>query len=344
MTHTPLVSVVMPAYNAEPYVGTAVESVLTQTFRDFELFVVNDGSRDGTGLILRRFLDPRLVVIERDHQGVVACLDYGFQASRGKYIARMDADDVALPDRLARQVGYLETHPEVGILGSAYHIIDGAGTGLGMRRWPQTDLEIRWVSLLANPFGGSTVMVRRDVLARHGLRHDPNFWAAEDYDLWTRILKHCKGWSLPSPLILYRAHASSITGRHRDTQLRHHDVIAFRTIGEYLPDFRVTLSEVSRLRAAFGVAREVWSGTDEALRLAERYLDLFRAFATCRSDVLGVSALRRQVAVRVAHRVASFPPRRGFGRVLCRLLRMDPFLPLTSIQAFAEVLKERVQS
>jgi hypothetical protein len=320
----------MPAYNAGPYVDQAVKSILSQTLGDFELIIVDDGSRDGTGSILRRLTDRRVILVEQDHRGVVDCLNYGFAVGRGRYVARMDADDIALPHRLARQVAYLETHSDVGILGSAYRIIDASGKSLGLRRWPQTDLEIRWVSLLANPFGGSTVMIRRELLVRHGLRHDSGLWAAEDYDLWTRILRYSRGWSLCSPLVLYRAHASSTTGRHRSTQLLHHDVVACRTIGECLPDFPITPVEVSRLRAAFGVPRGGQPDADETVRMAERYLDLFKAFADSYRGNPGMAALQRQVAVRVARRVASIPPRRGIGRVLCQLLRMDPLLPVTA--------------
>src|SRR5258708_3751905 len=120
MPCSPAVSVVMPAYNSEPHIAEAIESILAQTFTDFEFIIINDGSTDGTRSILHAFAagDSRISIYEHANSGLVVSLNRGCQMARGKYIARMDADDVSLPTRLAKQFNYLERNSEVGIIGT----------------------------------------------------------------------------------------------------------------------------------------------------------------------------------------------------------------------------------
>ena len=121
LSNITLVTVLMPVYNAEKYVKQAIQSILDQTYKSFELLIINDGSVDGSAHIIKSFQDPRIRFIENEKNlGLIATLNKGFDLSKGKYVARMDADDVAMPKRLKSQVAYMESHPEIGVYGSAY--------------------------------------------------------------------------------------------------------------------------------------------------------------------------------------------------------------------------------
>jgi glycosyltransferase involved in cell wall biosynthesis len=203
----------MSVFNGAAYVGEAVESILKQSFRDFEFLVINDGSRDGSPEILDGFqqADARIRVIHQDNQGLIASLNRGCAQARGTYIARMDADDVAVPERLALQVAFLGAHPEVAVLGGVVESIDGSGRSLGYRRYPVDSLEIRTELLDSNVVWHPTVMIRRDAYeAVGGFRNVP---AAEDYDLWLRIADRAQIANLPNVLLKYRIHDSQITAK-----------------------------------------------------------------------------------------------------------------------------------
>lgn len=210
----PKVSVILPVYNGERFVRESIESVLGQTFTDFELIIINDGSTDGTGEILNSFTDPRIVLIERENRGLVDTLNEGLSFAHGEYVARIDADDVMLPERLAKQVAYLDEHPKVAVLGGWAEIINGAGEVIGSYKYPPTGKGgLRAYILKHNPLIHPTVMYRRDAILRVGgyrqYRH------IEDYELWTRVLAKYRGANLPEIIIKYRVHGGSITSKHR---------------------------------------------------------------------------------------------------------------------------------
>ncbi|MBD2724669.1 glycosyltransferase family 2 protein [Hymenobacter armeniacus] len=200
----PLVSVVMPVYNSAPYVAEAVASILNQTFTDFELLIFNDGSTDGSGMLLRGFTDARIRLFDyADNVGYVAHLNHALELARGPYLARMDADDVADPDRLARQVALLEAHPEIGLCGTAYREF---GSRQGLVPVPETDAEIRRWLLRSSPFGHPTVLLRTDIVRQHRLRYDAAAMPAEDYRLWYELSRVTQLANLPEPLLAYRVH------------------------------------------------------------------------------------------------------------------------------------------
>ncbi|UOQ98306.1 glycosyltransferase family 2 protein [Hymenobacter sp. 5317J-9] len=202
----PLVSVVMPVYNCAPYVTEAVMSILNQTFTDFELLIFNDGSTDGSGAVLRGFADPRIRLFDyAENVGYVAHLNHALELARGTYLARMDADDVADPDRLARQVALLQAHPEVGLCGTAYREF---GSRQGLVAVPETDAEIRRWMLRSSPFGHPTVLLRKDVVLENCLRYDAAAMPAEDYRLWYELSRVTQLANLPEPLLAYRVHST----------------------------------------------------------------------------------------------------------------------------------------
>lgn len=212
----PGVSVLMSVHNGEPWVSAAVESVLGQTFGDFELIVVDDGSTDRTGEILDRFRDPRLRVVHQSHQGLTRSLNRALAVARAPLVARMDADDVSLPERLSRQVAFLEAHPEVGVLGTGCRDVDPLGGVRRVYRPPETDPEIRRALIRRNPFIHASVMVRREALERAGL-YDEAVPVAQDYDLWVRMSRITRLANLPEPLVLRRL-TPGMTSLARDTE------------------------------------------------------------------------------------------------------------------------------
>lgn len=321
----------MPVYNCERFLREAVESILSQTFCDFEFIIVNDGSTDSTSAILKNYTDMRVTLVDRKHQGLVASLNQGLALAWGEYVAIMHGDDVALPTRLERQVGFLCQHLEVGILGTACRLIHVDGWDIGLQSWPVSDLDIRWTSLLASPFGHPTVMMRRRVVVESGLNYSESF-GAEDYDLWTRLLNYTRGANLREPLLKYRVHSESRTGKHRQIQLEEHDAIALRTIREQLPEFAISAEQVSQLRALFVGGREFTPVSDlQRVAMANLYLDMFENFISRHRGEPGLKALQRQETLRVARLVLRPPLQPGWMRIVGRLLTMAPSLPLLKV-------------
>jgi len=220
----PAVSVVMAVYNAEPWLVEAVDSVLGQTFADFELVVVDDGSVDATPEILRKLHDPRLRVITQRQLGQTPALNHGLRVARGVLIARMDGDDVALPARFARQVAFLRAHPEVGLLGTACREISASGEVLRTITPPSDDRALRRVLIRTNPFTHSSMMFRRTVLDASGW-YDERFVVAQDYDLWLRMSRLTRLASLDEPLVLRRLAPGQLSSA-RDTTRIHDEVAA----------------------------------------------------------------------------------------------------------------------
>jgi glycosyltransferase involved in cell wall biosynthesis len=329
MSKRPRVTVVMPVYNNAPYVAAAIDSILRQTFVDFELLIVNDGSTDSTTKTVAGFSDPRLRLINREHRGLVASLNQGLAMASGEYVAIMHGDDVAFPTRLSRQVEFLSNHPEVGILGTAYRIIDMDGRNREKIVLPCDDLDIRWTTLLGNPFAHPTVMMRHQVIWDNGLYYRETFDIDEDYELWSRFIFYARAANLRSPLLKYRVHYHSRTGQYRQIQLEQHDAIALRTIRQQLPEFNITPEEVRQLRGLFVGGSEFIPGLlDRKISLSRLYLDMFAVFLARYSDEPGAQALRHQVALRVAYPIIRPPHPSGWRHMLQDLWAMYPALPL----------------
>ena len=220
-TGRPAVSVLMPVYNAERYLAEAVGSILAQTFADFEFLIVDDGSTDGSLAILRRFeaSDPRVRLVSRPNTGYVTALNEMLGMARGELLARMDADDVALPHRFARQVEFLRDHPEVDALGGAQEQIDARGRFLYIHRDPVGHEEIQEQALIGRcPLNHPSVMMRRHaVLDLGGYRTE--MMPSEDLDLWLRMGERGRLANLPEVVTRYRIHDGSISVSQQARQL-----------------------------------------------------------------------------------------------------------------------------
>lgn len=209
----PLVSVLMSVYNGDQFLREAVESILCQSLRDLELIVIDDGSTDATAEILDDYKskDPRVRVFHQENAGLIESLNRGAGFARGKYIARMDADDVSLTDRLMLQVDFLDRNPEVGVVGGAIEVITKTGKSARPDRHPCADHEIKLALLRGDtPLVHPTVLMRKDIFVSVG-GYRKVVRDAEDYDLWLRIAECCKLANLDAPVLKYRRHLGQVS-------------------------------------------------------------------------------------------------------------------------------------
>lgn len=214
MSTNPTISVILPAYNAARFLAEAIESILNQTFKDFELILINDGSHDQTKDIMLSYKekDARIVILDNDgNRGLSYSFNHGIEMARGKYIARMDADDVSLPNRFRKQVSYLERHPKISILGSSMIQINEKGDKMfTLNREPSHAL-IKFSSLFSTPIYHPTIMAKAEILKSN--HYNEGLSNSEDYELWSRLLfnNHIIFGNIKRPLLLYRAYPGSFT-------------------------------------------------------------------------------------------------------------------------------------
>jgi glycosyltransferase involved in cell wall biosynthesis len=216
----PAVTVLMSVYNGEEFLAEALASVFSQTFTDFELLVIDDGSSDRSAQILAQAGDPRLKVLTNlQNIGLTASLNRGLLQARGMYIARLDADDLALAGRLARQKTILDRQPGLGLVGSFAGKIDASGQPSGQWVTPLEPEDIYYLLNFRNCLTHSTVMYRRElVLGLGGYRQDRHY--AQDYDLWFRLSKKTRLALIPEMLVLWRQGRQGISATHKQEQDR----------------------------------------------------------------------------------------------------------------------------
>lgn len=203
------VSVLMPAYNAVEHIREAIDSILEQTFTDFEFLIIDDGSTDNTIEVIKEYSDPRIKLIHNDkNQGLIYSLNYGLDIAQGKYIARMDADDIALNTRFEKQVDFLENNPDISILGTAFAFL---GTPYEIHH-PNYNQEIRIKLLDDGAFAHPTVMMRRDVIISNNIRYNADYKYIEDYRFWVEAaIKNIKMANLDEMLLKYRQHSQQVS-------------------------------------------------------------------------------------------------------------------------------------
>lgn len=205
--HKPLVSVIMAAYNAEKYIGEAIESVRAQTFTDWELVIADDASTDSTGRIADEYArkEPRMRVIRLSkNSGQAIARNEAVKIARGKFLAILDADDIALPGRLEKQAAFLESRPDMAIAGSGAILIDASGKQIGSKSKPLESARIAFKLILQTQFIHSSVMMRKEAFDKLG-GYDTEYLYAEDYDLWCRMADAgLKLANLSEPLIKFR--------------------------------------------------------------------------------------------------------------------------------------------
>ncbi len=228
------ITVLLPVYNGERYLQETIQSLLAQTYTNFELLIVDDGSTDSSLEIIESFADDRIKILKnKERLKLSGALNRGMKEAKGKYIARMDADDIAFPDRLQRQFEYMEQHPDVGMCGTAIEIFGEVKTRNDI--YPKTAEEIKAYALFDCPFCHPTVMMRRDLFIKHDLWYDGTYYPTEDYELWTRAIDLFPTVNLDEVLLRYRVHDKSMTGSDWDAM----DKQAARSIKKFLDKLKI---------------------------------------------------------------------------------------------------------
>jgi len=234
---SPLVSVVMSVYNGETFLREAIESVLNQTSSDFEFIIINDGSSDKSLSIIQSYNDKRIILIDNEgNKGLIYSLNKGLEIAKGKYIARMDADDICLPERLDLQVKQFLNHPNAMIVGSDYYLLDGEKNKY-IKNINDSDY-LKAVLLFTPCFCHPTVMMK-NVFKDKQVFYDKDFIHAEDYKLWTDLYAFGDYLNIDKPLLKYRHHASQISNQKNESQLS----ISKRIRENYLEKLKFKVSE-----------------------------------------------------------------------------------------------------
>lgn len=207
---TPAVTILMPAYNAASFIRESIQNALDQTFRNFELLVIDDGSTDSTCEVAASFPDPRVRLHRRsENKGLVFTLNEGLQMACAPLVARQDADDLCVPRRLAVQCRHMEANSDLDAVASSALLIDGKGRARGRLRVPSNRSQLAWDLCFRNPIPHSSVMFRKErVLEKFG--GYPDSPSSEDYALWSRIAHEGRFGLIPEALVSYRIHAASI--------------------------------------------------------------------------------------------------------------------------------------
>jgi glycosyltransferase involved in cell wall biosynthesis len=217
----PTVSVIMAVYNAQRYLAEAMDSVLAQSFGDFEFLIIDDGSTDRTTQILRDYAakDDRIRLIVRENKGQTPSLNEAVELARCELLARMDADDICLPHRFAKQVEFMQSHPQVVLLGGAYAMIDGAGRLLTMIEPPRDNATLQEHALSGRtPICHPLAMMRKSAVLKAG-GYDPQFQVAQDLDLWLKLGEIGELACVPDLLVKYRQHDQSLSEKKQELQL-----------------------------------------------------------------------------------------------------------------------------
>ncbi|CAH2031079.1 glycosyltransferase family 2 protein [Trichlorobacter ammonificans] len=215
----PRVTVLMAVYNGAAYLREAVESVLAQTFGDFEFVIVDDGSTDESARIVQSYTDPRIRLVRNEGNiGLSASLNRGLELAHGTYVARMDADDISLPKRLATQISFMDAHPQVGICGSWVEWFDDS-QHTGTWGLPTDDEALKCLLLFSPSLYHPTVMFRKRLFDDAALRYATDFAQAQDYELWCRLMDVCAFANISEVLVRHRRHAQSVGSFAADGQL-----------------------------------------------------------------------------------------------------------------------------
>lgn len=259
MNNFPAVSVILPAYNAERFLKDSIDSILNQTFKDFELIILNDGSTDRTEDIILSYSDPRIRYVKNEQNlKLIKTLNKGIDLARGKYIARMDADDISLPTRFEKQVKYLETHDDIEMVGALAYMMKEDGTVTHVSRHYVTfhPDACQFASMFECQFVHPVCMLRAGILKKLRYSESEKAMHSEDRELWSRMyLEGCRMSNIQEPLLKYRVVASSICNKYKEiqctksmnhtidslnafktgiiTELQYQDLFNKKTIGSY---------------------------------------------------------------------------------------------------------------
>ena len=262
MTNTPLLSVLMPVFNSERFVAEAIESILNQSFKDFEFLILDDASTDKSIEIVKDFekKDPRIKVFQNEKNlGVVESRNKLINLSKGKYIAWLDSDDIALENRFEEEIRFLEEHPEIGMVGADAIIIDENGRKTGEWLFETEPQKLKIALFFHSPFLSSSVMIRRSCLPIE--LYDPKFPVAEDFDLYSKISEHFDVANISEFLVKYRINSKGLS--KSNTEKMEH--LSVQVIKEHAERLGIKLEEnvIKDLRKAKKASKIVFEEITE---------------------------------------------------------------------------------
>lgn len=316
MNSDPLVSVVLPCYEAERFLAAALGSLVAQTYRRLEILALDDGSSDRTAEILDEFAarDDRVRVLRNEaNEGVISTLNRGVAEARGEIVARMDADDVAAPSRIERQVAVLAGRPEIDLVGTGVTVVEGE-SGRPLRPWPVRCREpagARFAALFATPVMHMTIAARAEAMRAHPYGGTPDSLHTEDYEMFARMLDGGAGLcNIDEPLMTVRSDPSSVSARHESIQIENFVRCAARHLERTLgvrPEPAAHRVLVNRIDATVG-PRDLRQGLRWLDRIEDEFLrrepggaaDVRRAADLQRIDILVQAALKGRPGARVA--------------------------------------------
>lgn len=302
---SPRVTVLMSVYNGEKYLREAIDSILSQTFKDFEFLIINDCSTDRTAEIMESYTDPRVrIVYNETNIGLTKSLNKGLKLAKGEYVARMDADDISLPERLQKQVEFLDVHPEVGVLGTWAEVIDESGGCVFEWRMPEDPALLKWLMVFANNLIHASVMFRRCVIEPLGY-YDSAVRCSQDYDLWCRACSKTSLCNLPVILMRWRHWAGNITALKSQAQhltaLRTRQRFVSSILGYEVPEWAVAglkplavhtpLSDLMQIRASAKLIQELYRKYVKSTNLNRLQADMIDQDAARRLHQLGSWAM-----------------------------------------------------
>jgi glycosyltransferase involved in cell wall biosynthesis len=320
------VSIILPAYNAEKYLRKSIQSILNQTYQNFELIIVDDGSSDETFNIIKSFNDSRIRVHKNKvNQGLVDCLNIGASIATGSYLARMDADDISEENRLLEQIAFLERNAEVGVLGTGITIIDSNGRESLRYSFPESHLVIKWALHFYCPLAHPTVMIRSSAVDKSAI-YDRNAKYAEDYDLWLRLIDKCRFANLSSSLLRLRKHNSNISLIKNSDHIKKSQLISKRQIEATL----LSPVRMEIIRCILSLGKDCASASIDAIQVIEK---LRNDFLSKNQDILPVDL--KKINSDAAIRILIIGYRNiNIGMLfnwLLKIIKLDPFVFVTSL-------------
>lgn len=329
----------MSVYNGERYLREALDSILAQTFAGFEFIIIDDGSSDNTWSILRNYAaqDSRIVLMRNEtNVGLAASLSGGLELAQSEYIARMDADDISLPERLATQVAFLDEHPDIGVVGCAACVIDAEGSPARVTDLPTMHGLILWSLCFHSPFVHPSVVFRKSVIERVG-GYDDTLLVNQDRDLWQRLSSVTRFENLPDVLLLYRRHPAGSSCFHADMQARNSARAGRRMMTQVL-GYEAPLDVCLNFRLG---EFETANDAIQAMRVIHSLYDAFMAKMPLSAQEK--SAIRRDAARRLVSLALRFRHQARMQREYPILLfRSSPSLVLAMVQILASRVLRRI--
>lgn len=291
-----MVSFILPVHNAARYIKETIDSVLNQTYTNFELIIINDASKDGSDSLIKKYDDPRINYFEnKNNLGLIKTLNFGISKANGEYIARIDADDTCAPDRLAQQVELLQKRNEIDLVGTHFNLIDSEGKHIGISHFPTEAIDIHYLLNFYCPIAHPSVMFRKEVFIRNG-QYDENDVHIEDFALWKRISTGENVYNLPVRLVNIRKHDSNITVSNRNSHVNR--TIQFLEKGWSI---NFTSEEFSLLKQAWKGELLNSSDLSKTVHLVTRHSKKFEGLSRSSLNKVILMVLTRNLQVKATY-------------------------------------------